>query len=238
MRELRQLFRTSPVLTAAADATLIGRDQPVRSLYLLRRGWACRIRGLSQGRRSILDVYLPGDLVGFDTALLHHAPDEVVMLTHGAAQPLDAGRVLPALFANPRLALCLAWTAGEAQRRIERLATALRRCDAQERIALALVDFYLRLRERQLLSGFSYNLPLTQRQLGDYVGMTAIHVNRVLRNLRVAKIVVVENHVVMITDLARLMQLGGLEPAEAPFVPEMPGHAPSEWPSPGRVALE
>jgi CRP-like cAMP-binding protein len=238
MRELRQLFRASPVLNVAADATLIERDQPLQSLYRVRRGWACRVRGLLQGRRSIIDIYLPGDLIGFDTALLHHAPDEVVMLTHGAVQALDAGEVLRALFANPRLALSLAWTASEAQRRIERLAAALRRCDAQERIALALLDFYLRLRNRQLLSGLTYNLPLTQRQIGDYVGMTAIHVNRVLRNLRAAKIVVVESHVVLITDLARLTRLGGLEPTEAPFASETPGHVPTEWLSGQQVGLD
>jgi hypothetical protein len=95
----------------------------------------------------------------------------------------------------------------------------------------------LRLRQRQLMSGLSYNLPLTQRQFGDYVGMTAIHVNRVLRSLRVAKVVVVENHVVMITDLARLMQLGGVEPGEAPFASGTPSHAPTEFPPAERAQL-
>jgi CRP-like cAMP-binding protein len=154
------------------------------------------------------------------------------MLTQGAVQALEASETLPVLLGKPALALALAWSAGEAQRRIERLATAIRRCDGQERIALALVDFYMRLRQRQLLSGLSYNLPLTQRQLGDYVGMTAIHVNRVLRSLREAKAVVVENHVVMLTDLARLARLAGVDVAEAaePAEPATPRRLAEAWP--------
>jgi hypothetical protein len=63
--------------------------------------------------------------------------------------------------------------------------------------------------------------------MGDYVGMTAIHVNRVLRSLRLAKIVVVENHVVLMGDLARLRQLAGFEPEEAPVAETDPRGRPS-----------
>jgi len=146
------------------------------------------------------------------------------MLTRGSMQVLPAGALMD-LLARPHVALYLHWQAVEAQSRIERMATALCRCEAQERIALAIVDFYFRLRGRQLLNGLSYNLPLTQRQLGDYVGTSAIHVNRVLRSLREAKAVVVDNHVVMLTDLPALARLAGVTFEAPSFAPrtDLPG---------------
>ena len=57
---------------------------------------------------------------------------------------------------------------------------------------------------------------MTQRQLGEYVGMTSIHVNRTLRRLREAKMLVVEKGVVIMLDLDRLMRLASLWRDEAP----------------------
>jgi CRP-like cAMP-binding protein len=220
-RELRGMFREGQPADFDEGDTLIEPEQATRSLYLLRRGWACRTRRLPDGSRSIIDIYLPGDLIGFDTALLHRTPDSVLMLTAGAAYALDANGTLPTLLATPRLALCLAWAVSEAQRRIETLASTIRRCDGAERIVMALVGFYLRLRRRQLVNGLSYSLPMTQRELGDYVGMTSIHVNRTLRSLREARMVVVEKGVVMMIDRDRLMRLAGARPGEAAIASEV-----------------
>jgi DNA-binding Lrp family transcriptional regulator len=95
---------------------------------------------------------------------------------------------------------------------------------------MALGDFYLRLRRRQLLNGLSYSLPMTQRELGDYVGMTSIHVNRTLRSLREARLLVVEKGVVMMLDLDRLMRLGGMRQDERPIALEF-----AAGPHPGRI---
>jgi CRP-like cAMP-binding protein len=216
LRELRAIFHAGPSVAFGQGDALMEAGKPTEAVFMLRRGWACRMRRLSQGRKSIIDVYLPGDFIGVDTGLMHRAPDRVMMLSPGAVQTLDATQTLPALFTNPTIAVALAWSANEAQRRVERIAAAIRRYDGQERIALALVDFHIRLRRRQLISGLSYHLPMTQRQIGDYVGMTSIHVNRVLRSLREAKMAVVVNHVVMLTDPARLARLAGIEEHATP----------------------
>jgi CRP-like cAMP-binding protein len=206
MAELHRHFRRSPTTAVAEGEVLVEAGRAAKAVYLLRAGWACRTRRIRE-RQSIIDVYLPGDIIGVDTVLQHHAPDSVVMAGRGTVQAIDAEALLAGVLAAPSHCLAAAFVAAEAQRRMEHLAGVVLRLEGPERVALALFDFHARLRRRGLLAGLTYNLPLTQRQLGDYVGMTPIHVNRVLRMLREQRIVIVDNHVVMITDHARLARL-------------------------------
>jgi DNA-binding transcriptional regulator LsrR (DeoR family) len=93
-----------------------------------------------------------------------------------------------------------------------------------------LLDLYDRLRRHGLISRMTYNLPLTQEQMADHLGLTLVHVNRTLRRLREERIVLVDRQVVIIMDLERLREFAqGLpQPAELPepvAVPEPPLHA-------------
>jgi CRP/FNR family transcriptional regulator, anaerobic regulatory protein len=206
-RDLRRLFREAPSTGLREGEKLVEAHCRTDTVFLLQRGWACRTRRLPRGNRSIIDIYLPGDFVGFESALHHHARDTIAMLTNGAAHALAVDTFLPAAMLNPARALAFVWATNVAQRRVDDLAAALRGLGGEQRIALALLGFHDRLRRRELLRGMSYHLPLTQRELGDYVGMTSIHVNRILRALREQRIVVVENHIVMIADYKRLARL-------------------------------
>ena len=89
----------------------------------------------------------------------------------------------------------------EAKWRADRHVTALTRFDASERIAV-LVAIYDRLRRRDLIARPTFNLPLTQEQLRDHLGMTMVHIGRTLRALREAKLVIFNHPVVIILDLA------------------------------------
>ena len=79
------------------------------------------------------------------------------------------------------------------------------------------LDFYTRLRRRRLITGPTYNLPLTQIQIGNYLGLTVVHVNRVLRSLRDEQIVHMEKHCATILDLERLENLAYHEATIAPI---------------------
>ena len=74
-----------------------------------------------------------------------------------------------------------------------------------------LLDFYTRLRRRRLITGSTYNLPLTQVQMGSYLGLTVVHINRVLKSLRNDQIAQMEKHCVSILDLDRLRALAQCE---------------------------
>ena len=76
------------------------------------------------------------------------------------------------------------------------------------------LDFHTRLSRKRLITGSSYSLPLTQHQIAAYLGLTVVHVNRVLRFLRDEQIVSLERHCMTILNLKQLKTLAqkGLPP--------------------------
>lgn len=205
-RELRQMFRDSPSKVLPAGTILIDPVRPSRSFYALRRGWACRTSVGPDGRRVIREVYVPGDLIGFGSALRTRPVAEVVALQPVTLQAVDVG-VVSGLLAQRTTATYLAWLIGEAHRRAGARADSLVRFNAQERLAEMLVDLHERLRHRELVAHGSFNLPMTQQQVADHLGLTVVHVSRTLRSLREEKIANIERRVVTIHDMERLQRL-------------------------------
>jgi CRP-like cAMP-binding protein len=109
--------------------------------------------------------------------------------------------------ADQPIALHILALIAEARWRGDRLAASLGRLDAHARICLMLLDIYERLRRRELINRPNFNLPFTQEQIADHLGLTLVHVNRTLRRLREERLVLVDRQVVIIKDLDRLRAL-------------------------------
>lgn len=202
-RKLMTLFASSSPRTLKADSLLTATG-PGQGIYRLRDGWACQYHGLANARRAIVDVYVPGDVIGLDAALATRRVQEVAALTAISVEPLLTDNTLINLMADRPTALYIVWLLSNRQRRTSRLLAAISALDARGRLATMLLDFYLRLRRQRLMSGLTYNLPLTQVQIGSYLGLTVVHINRMLRSLRAERIVNLEKHCVTILDVERL----------------------------------
>jgi len=151
-------------------------------------------------------------------------------LTSVNTEVIDAAREFTDLMTCRPTALYVAWLLGRRQRRSDRLLAAVSSLDARGRLATMVLDFYARLRRQRQITGSSYNLPLTQIQIGAYLGLTVAHVNRVLRSLRDERIVQLEKHCVTILDFERLTRLtlsGGIASSVAGL-----GERYSEEPAP------
>lgn len=212
---LRAAFRRLPGQPVETGARIISPNAASAAVYLLSGGWAYRAREWPDGRRAITDIYLPGDVIGLETALISRPEDTVTALTPLTLQAIDTHAAMPRLLGQRTVALFVNWLLCEQQRRVDRLAAAIARFDAEGRLAMMLLDLYERLHRRELITALSFTMPLTQQQIGDHLGLTLVHVNRVLRSLRERQIVNVDRHVVLIRDLARLQSLAGLEKAPA-----------------------
>jgi CRP-like cAMP-binding protein len=176
-------------------------------IYRVRSGWACQLQKMSDGHNAIIDIYLPGDVIGIDAALSTRPIANVVALTSVTSDCIGQEDGLFSLMAENHTALYVAWLLAQRQRRTDRFLAAVSSLDARGRLAVMIVDFYRRLCRQKLVSSAGYNLPLTQSQIGSYLGLTVVHVNRVLRILRDERIVQLEKHCVTILDLERLMSL-------------------------------
>jgi CRP-like cAMP-binding protein len=201
-RKLRAKFENvSPQFRKAGELL------PGGEIYHLQTGWACQFESLSNGSRAIVDVFLPGDMIGLDGALHTWRPEEMLTLTAVTMRAILAEDALLDLMAYRPAALYVAWLLSKRQQRADLRLAAISCLDAPGRLAMMLLDFYTRLRRKKLITGSTYNLPLTQVQIAHYLGLTVVYINRVLRSLREAGIVNVEKHCVTILDLERLTRL-------------------------------
>lgn len=176
-----------------------------RAIFRLRTGWASQYCDLSSGRTAIVDVYVPGDVIGLDT--LFTAQSEVVTLSSATLEMIPVQNALLDLMVDPPTALYMFWLLGQHQSRTKRRLAGNTRCEPRARVAMMVADFYARLRRRKLVTGPTYNLPMTQSQIADYVGLSAVHVNRVLRSLRDDGVVNLERNCATILNLERLTML-------------------------------
>ena len=205
-RALLARFRSSQTRTLAAGELLTEAGSS-HAIYHLTTGWACQFREFADADLAIVDVYLPATVVGLDAILQSRPSEKVMTLASVAVEVIDAKDALIELMSCRSTALYIVWLLGQRQRRSDRHLAAMSSLDARGRLATMLLDFYLRLRRQKLITGSTYNLPLTQTQIGAYLGLTVAHANRVLRSLSADNIANFEKHCVTILDLEQLKRL-------------------------------
>lgn len=184
--------------------TLVVPDRPLNESMLIVSGYAARYKDLSDGQRQITDIHLSGDFTDLHAFVLkrleHHigalTPLTVAFFPHAALKRISEEQ--------PHL-LRMLWlsTLIDASVQRERLLSLGRRT-AVARIAHLLCELYVRLELVKKVDGNSFAFPVTQLDLADATGLTSVHVNRMLRQLRNEGLVTFRNGIVEIHDLPRL----------------------------------
>jgi CRP/FNR family transcriptional regulator, anaerobic regulatory protein len=204
-------FRASPPCSLKAGEPLAAAGRSDNAIYHLVEGWAYRSHRFSDGCQAIVDFYLPGDIIGLGSMSQTRSLEGIISLTSIVAKTIDGEQALADPMTCRSIAMYICWLLALRQRRTERHVAAISSLDARERLATMTLDFYTRLRRRGLITGSSYCLPLTQAQIGAYLGLTVAHVNRVLRFLRDEQFISFEQHCMTILDLNRLKTLAKKE---------------------------
>jgi len=204
---LRRAFLEMPRVDARHRGQVIitceERNPPV---LLVHSGFGYRCCPLADGRRAIVDLVLPGDVVGAEHAVFGRSNLNLTVASTLSYRRLD-GEALRRLMAEPAIALRVLALAGENRTQMERHTIAITRGNAQERLADLLIDIHDRLKRAGLIARPTFNLPLTQEELGDYLGLTPVHVSRTAKRLREEHLVIVDRHVVIICDLDGLREI-------------------------------
>jgi CRP-like cAMP-binding protein len=197
-------------LQVPAGRTLVRRDAKQTAFYTLFQGWAYRFTSIDGGRQ-IFHFCLPGDLVAIQASLLGRVAYSVQTLTDASLCVFDCGE-LESLFENyPRLGLEIARiVAAEASLMEVHLATVGRR-SAEARVAYLLAELYTRLRQREMATENSCVLPLTQEHLADALGLSTVHVSRMLRVLSDDGLARLDRGRLTILDLAGLCARAEIE---------------------------
>ena len=173
-------------------------------------GWAVQYELLEDGSRQILDFLLPGSIAGFQPDGETTSPHFVQALTRVRACRFSKAGFLDAASSNPTLALRLAAIAGQSYYRSLRRLTLIGRRTAKERVAVLLFELYRRTRPWSLSRReHEVSLPLTQEHIGDALGLTNVHVNRMLRELREEGVLVLKKGMLRLLDPGRLVEVAG-----------------------------
>jgi CRP-like cAMP-binding protein len=154
-----------------------------RSIYLLVDGWVLSSLLLRNGERQILKLHLPGDMLGSTSMAVERAVDTLTALTPVTVRKVPLDVLGEAVAHSPRLmAFMMLSSQKERIALMDRLAT-VGRSTAIARLASFLLDLNERLQRVGQARDGRFELRITQEQLGDMLGLTAVHVNRMVREM-------------------------------------------------------
>ena len=196
----------------AAETDIIREGDNPSDVRLIESGLAFRYKLLHRGKRQIVGFLFPGDICDLHAALLDAMDHSIAALSASRVVRISKSDIA-ALLERPAIARALLmvtlvnesigrdWLANLGGRR------------AEQRLAHLFCEWHVRLRLVGLTRANECDFPLTQQQLGDTLGMTSVHINRSLQNLRSEHLIFLRNKRLTILDEARLRQLGGYQDA-------------------------
>lgn len=193
------------------------------TVYRVRSGWFAQVRALPDGRSQIIEIFLPGDLVGVKTMFLVRQSEAVEALTVAAVEYVHCGQMRELSRSDPDVALRLMWQLLEDERRLHAWVVGLGQGHADERMAQMLLDFRNRLAHADLIAddASEFPLPMTQQHMADLLGLSEVHVNRVLRRFRERKVVALRAGKVRLLDRAAVEAIA--YPIQDSFERQPPG---------------
>jgi CRP-like cAMP-binding protein len=194
-----------------AGRDIVHQGQVNQSAYILASGWVCSYKLLSGGARQIVDFQIPGDFLGLRSVLFRTADHNIEPVTKVEASEVLAVDLLETFSKTPRLATAVLWAASRDEAMVVEHLVGIGRRDAKERTAHFLLELGARLKLVGLGSAQGYACPLSQYLLADALGLSAVHVNRVLRELREDGLATFQNGQVEIHDLDGLMRLADFD---------------------------
>ncbi len=190
---------------------MIHEGQKNASAFILAKGWACSYKILPDGGRQIVDFQIPGDFLGLRSILFRTADHGIEAVTRIEASEVVAADLLVAFAHAPRLATAVLWAVSRDEAMVVEHLVNLGRRSAEERMAHFLLELGARLRLVGMGDDTGFDCPLTQYHLADALGLSAVHVNRVLRQLREEGLVTFQKHRVVFGDFDRLSKLAGFD---------------------------
>ena len=195
-----------------AGKTIVRSGETLTHSALLIEGLVARYKDLSEGSRQILEVHVPGDFLDLHGFLLKKLDHDVGAITAATIGWVPHERLQRISEEEPHLSRLL-WlsTLMDASIQRERILSVGRR-SARARISHLLCELYVRFDVVGMTEGLSYALPFTQADLADATGLTSVHVNRMLRELREMGLLTFRGGRVTIDDWERLKSVAEFDP--------------------------
>jgi CRP-like cAMP-binding protein len=200
---LGQLGRNVRFVEARRDLVSEG-DEP-RFVHLVLDGWAARYKTLPDGKRQIVGLFVPGDFCDLNIYILKHMDHSIAAITRLKVAVITPEEMNGLTAERPRITQALWWHELVAMAVQREWTLNVGQRTAYQRLAHLLIELYLRLKAVGRAHGGRCDFPLTQNDLADATGLTAVHVNRTLQELRRDGMIELERKQLHIRDLERMM---------------------------------
>ncbi len=180
---------------------------------LMVEGFACRFKLLRDGRRQILAFHIPGDFCDLHSYSLKRMDHGIAAVTKCAVAKVPHGIIREITERYPALTRSLMWDLAVDAAIFREWMVTLGRRSAREKVAHLLCELMVRLQFVGLSENSGYELAPRQADLGDALGLSTVHVNRTLQELRAEGLIVSHGKLLTIPDLEKVKQVAGFSPA-------------------------
>ena len=184
-----------------ARRDLIAEGDRPRFVHLVLAGWGSRYKSLPDGKRQIVGIFVPGDFCDVNVFILKQMDHSIGAITRLKVAMITPEDMIALTAGRPRLAQALSWHELVSVAIQREWTVNLGQRSAYERIAHLLVELYLRLALVGLAHDGQCDFPLTQTDLAEASGLTAVHINRTLQELRRNGLIELERKQLRILDL-------------------------------------
>ncbi len=186
-------------------------EKPTRCAFVLS-GFTYRQKLTSNGARQIVSLQIPGEFIDLQNLWLDESDHNVQALTRAQIADVDIAALRTTVTERPAIAAAM-WLESLIDASIFReWIVNIGRRDAHTRVGHLLCEFSLRLEAAGVATTRAYNLPMTQEQLGDTVGLTPVHVNRVLKALAQRGLIERDRRQIRIVDWTGLRDASDFNP--------------------------
>ena len=199
-------------ITVEAKRTLIREGERPNDVYLLLEGWGYRYKLLPDGGRHIFAYLIPGDLCDIHIFILKTMDHTLGLLSPATVAVIPKELILEVMTSHPRIERALWWATLVDEAVLREWLVNIGQRDAHKRVAHLFCELWVRMRAVGLADEGRFSLPLTQEELGDTMGLTAVHVNRTLQRMRAEGLISLERKHLTIHDPLRLMAEAEFEP--------------------------
>jgi CRP-like cAMP-binding protein len=186
-------------------------DRPDR-VHLILNGWACRYKLLKSGKRQITALLLPGDFCDLHVAVLDRMDHTIGAITATTFAYVDRAQFEKLTHSRPAILRALWWATLVDEGVLRSWLVSLGIRTAREKVAHLICELRERMRNIDREEGGQFAMPLTQPDLADALGLTAVHINRVVRELMQEKILEIRKGQVTVLDLAALTKIAEFDP--------------------------
>ncbi|SHG58152.1 cAMP-binding domain of CRP or a regulatory subunit of cAMP-dependent protein kinases, partial [Kaistia soli DSM 19436] len=174
-------------------------------------GWGCRYKILPSGTRQVLAFMMPGDSCDLHVALLAEMDHSIQTIGPALVATIERADMDAILDSHHQVAKAMYVSQLVDEGTMRAWITSMGRRTSLERVAHLMCELYLRARNIGLISEPTLTMPLSQLLIADSLGMTAVHLNRILKELRVTGAMSFQRGSLHIENPVKLVQIAGFD---------------------------